>query len=727
MARARVVAGSHDHNGTLRDAPAVMEGTSTPVDRRPGTRHAKHEPRSGGRCGARYRDVAREALRALGSAVLPELRDGGPHAVGDLPLFPQRGDERLRLLGVELERSGLLRHLVQQRLLAVKRFEAGLDVGQQRLHATEPLFGLLHLPLSMVQAVGGVVHVGHEAQHVLEHGARLGHLFLRGGDGAHVVHRALGHLEQTMHVRLERVDGRLPLRHLLERAREVRFDRLPLGEPLLELGHPLLGEAQVPGAAVELVERRRELDQASVGGRQRPGQLPGTVLQLLRGAAACSRTCDAWPRCSVALSSAACLSSSSWPRARVRSARLSRFCARASRDDTAASTSTTRRSARSTVATAAGTSFSILAASSACAFSVWNRSSAPSIRASNPRVRSSSWPPSTAVSERRLLRSSTSWRRASICAMDCDSRSASARTSTTVGFISSTAASSARSAFIDSVALASHAFVPAWPSRTRAISLSATCTCSMAPLTASCVPLRLATSCNTAVTVGCAFSSRATRCVMSSTVSPSRPAFASTACIRSACVSSCATCSAMPPSCVTRPSARERTSVMARLDSSSDRKRASMSVSPPRRSRIRWPTASSPWFSSSKRLTVRCTSSRSAARRPRSSSSARFASSWRGLISSVRSRTCPWRALGSFAFASRSPRPLALSSCLRILASTSRMRSWRWATWPVARSTTSRCCSIAATFWVTASASALRGPSWRFVCIALVARSEERS
>src|SRR2546426_2629313 len=33
--------------------------------------------------------------------------------------------------------------------------------------------------------------------------------FLRGGDGAHVVHRALGHLEQTMHVRLERVDGRL--------------------------------------------------------------------------------------------------------------------------------------------------------------------------------------------------------------------------------------------------------------------------------------------------------------------------------------------------------------------------------------------------------------------------------------------------------------------------------------------------------------------------------------
>src|SRR2546422_4484882 len=77
MARARVVAGSRDHNGTLRDAPAVMEGTSTPVARRPGTRHAKHEPRSGGRCGARYRDVARGALRALGSAVLPELRDGG--------------------------------------------------------------------------------------------------------------------------------------------------------------------------------------------------------------------------------------------------------------------------------------------------------------------------------------------------------------------------------------------------------------------------------------------------------------------------------------------------------------------------------------------------------------------------------------------------------------------------------------------------------------------------
>ena len=193
-----------------------------------------------------------------------------------------------------------------------------------------------------------------------------------------------------------------------------------------------------------------------------------------------------------------------------------------------------------------------------------------------------------------MFSSSTSWRRASICAKDWDSRSASARTSSTVGFISSTAASSPRSALTDSVALVSHAFVPAWPSRIRAISLSATCTCSSAPFTASCVPLRLATSCSAASIAGFAFSSRATCWVMSSTVSPSRPAFASTARTRSACVSSWAMLSVMPPSCVVRPSAFERTSVMARLDSSSDRKRVSISVSPPRRSRIRWLTASSP-------------------------------------------------------------------------------------------------------------------------------------
>src|SRR3989442_12261544 len=92
MARARVVAGSQDHNGTLRDAPAVMEGTSTPVARRPGKRHAKHEPRSGGRCGARYRDVAREALPALGSAVLGGVGDGGPPPGGEVPPFPGRAD-----------------------------------------------------------------------------------------------------------------------------------------------------------------------------------------------------------------------------------------------------------------------------------------------------------------------------------------------------------------------------------------------------------------------------------------------------------------------------------------------------------------------------------------------------------------------------------------------------------------------------------------------------------
>ena len=130
--------------------------------------------------------------------------------------------------------------------------------------------------------------------------------------------------------------------------------------------------------------------------------------------AACSRSWATRSRCSVALSSAPCLSSSSCASARVRSDNPSRLFARDSMDVTLPSTSPTRRSARSTVATAAGTSFSIRAASSARAFSEVKRSSAPAMRVTSSRLRSSSCVPRVVRSDRRLLRSSTMRLRASI-------------------------------------------------------------------------------------------------------------------------------------------------------------------------------------------------------------------------------------------------------------------------------------------------------------------------
>ena len=84
-----------------------------------------------------------------------------------------------------------------------------------------------------------------------------------------------------MHVGLEGVESGLALRHLLERPVEVRLDRFPLGEPLLELGHPLLREAQAARAAIELVEGRRELGEPGAGSRERPRELPGPLFQLL--------------------------------------------------------------------------------------------------------------------------------------------------------------------------------------------------------------------------------------------------------------------------------------------------------------------------------------------------------------------------------------------------------------------------------------------------------------
>src|SRR5205814_9803314 len=78
-------------------------------------------------------------------------------------------------------------------------------------------------------------------------------------------------------------DRSLTLVHLLERARELRFDGFPLGEPLLELRHALLREPQTAGAVVELIERRRQLDEAIPGRRNRATELPRALFELLRG------------------------------------------------------------------------------------------------------------------------------------------------------------------------------------------------------------------------------------------------------------------------------------------------------------------------------------------------------------------------------------------------------------------------------------------------------------
>src|SRR5216110_414649 len=126
-----------------------------------------------------------------------------------------------------------------------------------------------------------------------------------------------------------------------------------------------------------------------------------------------------------------------------------------------------RRSTRSTVPTTVGTSFSMRAASAAWAVRPCNCWSVVFIRATSPSVRSSSCAAVPVRSVSRVFSCSTSWRRDSIWAIDCDRRSESARTDSTVGFISSTAASSPRSAATDSVTSPSQVFVPACVSRTR--------------------------------------------------------------------------------------------------------------------------------------------------------------------------------------------------------------------------------------------------------------------
>src|SRR6266516_2017447 len=76
------------------------------------------------------------------------------------------------------------------------------------------------------------------------------------GDGrAHVV--------RDLALLAPRRDHRLRLLGLeLERPRQLRLDRFPLGEPLLELRHALLRKAQGAGTIVQLIQRRCQLEQA---------------------------------------------------------------------------------------------------------------------------------------------------------------------------------------------------------------------------------------------------------------------------------------------------------------------------------------------------------------------------------------------------------------------------------------------------------------------------------
>src|SRR5690349_6539193 len=179
-----------------------------------------------------FEQRASRASGALGEVSRTGRRDRRTRLLGDLPLFAQRGDERFRLFGVERKRSRLLYHLIHQRLLAVQGRECGLDVAEDPLDPPQPLLGLLDLPLAVVQPVGGVMHVADQTEHVLEHRAGLRDFFLGGRDRPHVVHGALGDLEQTVHVGLQGVERRLTLGHLFEPAIEMRLDRFPLGEPL---------------------------------------------------------------------------------------------------------------------------------------------------------------------------------------------------------------------------------------------------------------------------------------------------------------------------------------------------------------------------------------------------------------------------------------------------------------------------------------------------------------
>ncbi len=142
---------------------------------------------------------------------------------------------------------------------------------------------MLHLAFAMIEAVGGVVHVRHHAEHRLQHRARLADFLFRRRNGPHVVGRLFGDFIQAMHVRLHGVDRGLALAHLLERARQLGFDRFPFGEPFFELRHALLREAQRAGPVIQLVQRRRQLNEPVARGRHRAVELARALFELLCG------------------------------------------------------------------------------------------------------------------------------------------------------------------------------------------------------------------------------------------------------------------------------------------------------------------------------------------------------------------------------------------------------------------------------------------------------------
>src|SRR5947209_17403228 len=105
---------------------------------------------------------------------------------------------------------------------------------------------------------------------------------LGAGERADMLHSPLGDVEQAIQVGLEGVDRGLALGGLLQRPPELLLGGVPLGEPLLELRHAIMHEAQVAGAILEILEGRRERRGAIGGAGEGSGELTGALFQLLR-------------------------------------------------------------------------------------------------------------------------------------------------------------------------------------------------------------------------------------------------------------------------------------------------------------------------------------------------------------------------------------------------------------------------------------------------------------
>ena len=263
-----------------------------------------------------YRYSASFSSSISSSAATAALRSARQRA-----LPAQRLDQRLGLLHLETERTCRLHGVVHDGLLRLEALDGGLDAEREGFGPGQPLLRPVERPACGPRSRWSASSVTWNLFWVSSSRARVSSISWRDEPMVWTsVHRALRQLEHVLDLGFERLHRSLPGQGLLQPLGGLGLGGLPAGpaDPRTAASWRSTGFSAVARLSRSPVTFFRAPERSSAFASVEPTVRATSSSRCAVSAASC-RSADARVRCSVALSSAPCRWSSSWPSSRIRS------------------------------------------------------------------------------------------------------------------------------------------------------------------------------------------------------------------------------------------------------------------------------------------------------------------------------------------------------------------------------------------------------------------------